>query len=74
MFNLFKKNRCKHQWREVRRTWNPPINTGAFGGFLFADEKKATFGFTNIETQCKLCGRLELVAIIGRAEKERVSE
>jgi hypothetical protein len=62
--------RCAHEWEEVGRTFTPPVEVGfRVRGFEAAAVlERATHGFTNIEQECRFCGRLDVVTVLGKVD------
>ena len=57
---------CKHKWEEASRMFTPlpqltKINYASDQLF-----RELSFGVTNIEMRCTLCGQLEHYSVIGK--------
>lgn len=60
-------NRCRHQWKEVKRTFSQP-DTGDVEEVMGAQlAKEIWFGVTVVELRCDECGDIKFERVVGQA-------
>lgn len=65
----------RHQWEEVKRTYNPPspghLKADSFQGEAAEFARDAKFGYTQVEFRCALpeCHKPKFVKVQGKAER-----
>lgn len=57
-----------HDWKEVKRTFNPPVvdNVEIKGKRYIELMEECVFGRTNIELRCSVCGDIKFSSTIGQ--------
>jgi len=60
---------CKHQWKEIARTYAPPKdNTTKITATGYATDlaKKMLFGVTTIMWECQVCSEIRKEEMLGK--------
>lgn len=55
----------KHEWKEFKRVFVPPIRLGELQGVGEEVLKQILFGITSIELRCIKCGDISSKVILG---------
>lgn len=61
-------NRHEHQWVETKRNFNLPSEYTKMKQENASDAliMRLVYGVTNIEQQCEVCGKIEIVSMSGK--------
>lgn len=61
--------RHEHQWDERGRTYIPPTDRVARASNLTVElMEKLTYGLTNVELVCRICGDVKIVSAVGKVQ------